>query len=158
MTLIEHLVAQHAEIDCSFRVAVARADRFDVERYEAGRRALLRHIAIEEKILLPFARERRGGVPLERATRLRKEHGAIASLLVPTPDAALVAELLGLLAAHDALEEGPTGVYAEIEALAGAEEPALLERVRALPPPPPARHFDGPGTHRTAAAALRAHE
>jgi hypothetical protein len=150
------LCLEHGRIEADLRAAASDPARFDSTSFEAARVALLRHIAVEEKILLPFAR-RRQGAPLAIAARLRKEHGAIASLLVPTPDAALVGELLALLAAHDALEEGPGGVYEQVEALAGAELDELLERARALPAPPPAPHFDGHGTVRTAAAALRAH-
>ena len=156
-SLSEYLCADHARIEADLRAAAAPAG-FAVGPYEAARAALLRHIAIEEKILLPYARAKRGGEPLPLAARLRKEHGAIASLLVPTPDAALVGELLGLLATHDALEEGAGGVYAQIAALVEpGDAEALLARAQAQPAPPLAPHFDGKGTHRTAESALRAH-
>ncbi len=154
--LARFLVDEHRHIEAGLRAATADPARFDVDRYERARVALLRHIAIEEKVLMPFARRARG-TPLPVAGRLRKEHGAIASLLVPTPDAALVGELLALLAAHDALEEGPGALYEQIEALAGPELETLLAAARAQPAPPAAPHFDGPRVHRTAAAALRAH-
>ncbi|HEX9102205.1 MAG TPA: hemerythrin domain-containing protein, partial [Polyangia bacterium] len=109
---------------------------------------------IEEKILLSDARARRGGEPLPQAARLRVEHAAIASLLVPTPDAAIAAELRGLLEAHNRLEEGDGGVYDLVDELAGAEAATLLERARAAVAPPVARHFDGAGVMRTAAEAL----
>lgn len=156
-TLSRYLFLEHRRIEDDLRASIADAATFDVAPYERARVMLLRHIAVEEKVLLPFARERRGGEPLPIAARLRKEHGAIASLLVPTPDHALVAELLALLERHDQLEEGPGAMYHEIEALAGGDTGALLEAARAQPMPPVARHFDGKGTHRTAASALRAH-
>src|SRR5262249_38129282 len=138
--LADYLCADHARIEANLRASIAGAS-FDVGPYEVARVALLRHIGIEEKVLLSFAR-RRGAVP-EVAGRLRKEHGAIASLLVPTPDAALVDELLGLLAAHDALEEGPGAFYDEIETLAGPAVDGLYQLARDTKAPPPAPHFDG---------------
>jgi hypothetical protein len=154
-SLSRHLEDEHRAIEADLRAAIA-APAFDPAPYERARLALLRHIAVEEKVLLPFARRRRGA-PLPIAARLRKEHGAIAALLVPTPDHALVGELLALLEAHDRLEEGPGALYVAIEELAGPEADALLDAARAQPFPPAARHFDGKGTHRTAASALRAH-
>lgn len=155
--LAQLLCDEHLRIEAGLRAATADPTRFDLDAFEAARVALLRHIGVEEKILLPFARRQRDGIPLPMALRLRREHGAIASLLVPTPDAALAEELLLLLDAHNALEEGPGGLYEEIEVLAGHELIALLDRARKTSPPPAAPHFDGPGVHRTAAAALRAH-
>src|SRR5262245_30995230 len=53
----------------------------DPAAYAAFRRGLLRHIAMEEKILLPTAQRARGGKPLPLAGRLRLDHGALAALL-----------------------------------------------------------------------------
>ncbi len=128
---------------------------FDREAFAAFRAGLLRHIAIEEKLLLPAARRARGGVAIERAWDLRMDHAALTSLLVPTPDAALVGEILSILVPHDDKEEGASGVYAECEKLMSeAESQALTERALALPSIPLAAHFDGPGALRTAQAAL----
>lgn len=156
--LSELLTAEHRAIDALLDRAVADPARFDHAAFEAFRALLARHIAIEEKVLLPDARRRRGGEPLPLARRLRVEHGAIASLLVPTPDAALVGEIRALLGPHGALEEGPDGIYAQCEALAGGEVDALVARARAMPEVPMAKHFDGPGTYRVAADALSAAE
>ena len=127
---------------------LARADGvpvvIDREAFEDFRAGLLRHIAMEEKVLLPFARECRGGEPLGIAKRLRDDHGRIAKLLVPTPTHDTCAALRDLLRVHDALEEGPGALYAEIDALAGPQRGALLERLRARPAVPLAPHYDGP--------------
>src|SRR5512134_284756 len=125
--LSRYLCDEHERIEADLRAAIADPAAFDAAPYERARLTLLRHIAIEEKILLPFARERRGGEVMPIAARLRKEHGALASLLVPTPDHALVGELLGLLASHNRHEEGPGALYEEIEQLAGPGAAALLE-------------------------------
>ncbi|HET9063977.1 MAG TPA: hypothetical protein VFO62_11880, partial [Candidatus Binatia bacterium] len=56
---------------------------------------------------------------------------------------------------HDAVEEGPDGVYAECEALlTDAESVDLLATAREFPLVPTSAHFDGPTAHRTAASAL----
>jgi hypothetical protein len=150
----EYLVADHQRLHAAFEAAT-RGPEVDGQRYAEFRAGLLRHIAIEEKLLLPAARQARDGVPIERAHQLRIEHGAIGSLLVPTPDHALCAELASLLEAHDALEEAEDGVYAECERLIGPEvSQALLERARAFSEVRVAQHFDGPGTCRTAEEAL----
>lgn len=88
------------------RRAAPSAANIDMGAYAEFRRGLLRHIAIEEKILFPAARRARGGAPLDRARELRIDHAAITSLLVPTPDGALCAELADLLTSHDAKEGG----------------------------------------------------
>jgi hypothetical protein len=84
----------------------------DLDAYAEFRRGLLRHIAIEEKILLPAVERARDGVPLEIAARLRLDHGAIAALLVPTPTPAIVATLRHILGRHNEIEEGADGLYA----------------------------------------------
>lgn len=151
------MAADHERLEALLERSVADPQRFDVAAFEEFRAGLLRHIGIEEKILLTDARRRRGGAPLPEAKTLRVEHGALASLLVPTPDHALVAEIRALLHSHDAREEGPGGLYETCERLAGDEVSELLERVRRAPSVPAAPHFDGVGAKRTAAGALRGH-
>jgi regulator of cell morphogenesis and NO signaling len=153
--LSKAMAAEHERLEALLEQSVADPARLDLGAFEAFRAGLLRHIGIEEKILLPDARRRRGGEPLPVAKLLRVEHGALASLLVPTPDHALVGEIRTLLRAHDAWEEGPGGLYETCERLAGDEASELLERVRKAPPVPAAAHFDGVGAQRTVAGALR---
>ncbi len=153
----ELLTEEHARLHALLARAVLPSGEVDREAYVALRAGLLRHIGIEEKILFPAVREARGGVALGRAAELRVDHGALTSLLVPTPDAALLAELEGLLHAHDAKEEGPEGVYVECERSLGEQGSwAIAERARAYPEVPVAAHYDGPRAYRTAAAALAA--
>ncbi|HYU16878.1 MAG TPA: hemerythrin domain-containing protein, partial [Candidatus Acidoferrum sp.] len=110
--LIEWLVRDHRAIEALLDRAGA-AGALDAQAFEELRARLLRHIAIEEKILFATVKRARGGAPIERARRLRIEHAAVTTLLVPTPDLALVGELRGLLEIHDRQEEGPGGVYQE---------------------------------------------
>ncbi len=91
------LVDDHRRLEALLARAVARSDAFDHAAFEKFRAGLLRHIGIEEKILLRESRAARGGEALPSANELRVQHGAIASLLVPTPTPAIVAELRALL-------------------------------------------------------------
>lgn len=154
--LTSWFAADHARLDELLRRSVADPSAFDRQAFEAFRGGLLRHIALEEKILLPAVRAARGGEPHPVARRLRVEHGAIASLLVPTPDPAIVAELRSILEPHNAVEEEPQGLYRTCEELLGPGVETLLARARAYPAVRTAPHNDGPGVYRTAAAALRA--
>ena len=152
--LARYLEEDHERLERLLDQAVADPARFDHDAYVRFRAGLLRHIGIEEKILLADARQRRGGEPLPIARDIRVEHGAIASLLVPTPDAPLVGEIRALLARHNPREEGPEGMYAVCEALAGEEAALLLEQARTAPEVPMAKYFDGPRAIRSAAEAL----
>ena len=150
-----YLAEDHARLDALLTHAAADPAHIDLAVFHQFRVGILRHIGIEEKVLLPAARRARGGVAIERARDLRLEHAALTSLLVPTPDAALCGEVLWLLHSHDDKEEGPTGVYAECEALFSDEESrALAARAEAFPQVPLAPHYDGPEALRTAATAL----
>lgn len=151
----EYLVQDHEELRGLLSEAVR--DEFGVEAFARFRERLLRHIGIEEKLVLPAARRANGGVALSRAATLRIDHAAISSLLVPTPDAELAREIASILLTHDAIEEGETGVYAECESLwTAAQSLELLEAAVAFPPVRVAPHFDGPPCYRTASAALAA--
>ncbi len=146
----------HARLEALLGKAVERPGLLDRPSFDAFRAGLLRHIALEEKILLPAARKARGGEPLPFARRLRIDHGAIASLLVPTPTAELVPEIRSILDPHDDFEEGPDGLYQACDELLAAEAEALLRKARAYPPVKVARYNDGPGVYRRAADALAA--
>lgn len=145
------MTADHARLDELLRRADHDDETIDRVAHAELREGLLRHIAMEEKVLLPFARSKRGGDPLPIARALRIDHGRIAKLLVPTPDRALCEELRAVLAKHNPLEEGPEGLYATCDALAGdrIEAEAVVTQLRAQPLVPVAKHYDGPLLGRT---------
>jgi len=99
---------------------------------------------MEEKILLPAAQRARGGEPLPAAAQLRLDHGALAALLVPSPTAAIGNAIHTILARHNAVEEGPEGVYEACEQLAGPEVETLLANLAAAPEVPVHPHGDSP--------------
>lgn len=149
----EFLTRDHERLDALLARSIADPDRFDYDAYAEFREGLLRHIAVEEKILMPEAKKRLGEQP-PGFSQIRLEHSAIALLLVPTPDHALMREIRSILEQHNPKEEGPQGLYAVCERLVGAEADAILERARNAPKVPVARHYDGPRSHRTAVSAL----
>ncbi len=148
------LAEDHDRLDGLLRQALARPEGVERAPFDAFRSGLLRHIALEEKILLPAARAARGGEPLALARRLRIDHGAITSLLVPTPTPEIAAELRSILQPHNVAEEEPGGLYETCDALLAGQADALVARMRAYPEVKVARYQDGPRVHRTAASAL----
>jgi hypothetical protein len=141
------MVEDHVQIDRWLDRSERPDGSIDADAYTRFRHDLLRHIGMEEKVLLPHARSMRAGRPWPLADSLHADHGEIARLLVRTPTPSVVAALRELLGKHNALEEGSDGLYAECDALAGEEAPAIVERLRAQPAVPLAKYYDGP-SHR----------
>jgi hypothetical protein len=154
MDSISRLMADdHRRLEALLERAAA-ADPVDEALYEQFRAGLLRHIGMEEKVLLPAVRRARGGEPLPLARQLRLDHGAIAAMLVPSPTLSGIARLRALLTVHDDLEEGSAGVYADCDQLLAGESTALIEQLRAYPPVRTAPHNDGPAVERHIAETL----
>lgn len=128
------LAADHERLAALLERVVAAEPAAALFAWQEFRAGLLRHIAIEEKVLLADAKRRRDGTPLPAAAQLRLDHAAIASMLAATPAPWLLAELRALLDAHNAVEEGAEGVYAQCERLAGEDLASLEARVLAVPP------------------------
>lgn len=140
----EFLQQDHARLDSLLQRAGRSPHAIDLEAYGSFREGLLRHIAMEEKVLLPEARRLQAGEPLAVAKQLKADHSALASLLVPTPTHEIISAIQAVLAEHNPLEEGPGGLYELCDGLVGDESAALIARMRAIPPVPVARHVDGP--------------
>jgi hypothetical protein len=154
LTITAYLVQDHLRLHALLAAATA-GEHFEEQAFARFREGLLRHIAIEEKILLPAVRAVRGGTPPAGWSELRTEHAALTSLLVPVPDIALCHEIEALLAAHDAKEEGSEGVYAECERALRPDESEVLGRSAADFPSVPVAPHAAHG-YRTAASALAA--
>jgi len=143
--LHQFFAADHRRLEALLERALAGTGPVDLEPFSAFRAGILRHIAMEEKVLFTAAREARGGEPLPIAARLRVDHGAIASLLVPTPTRALVADLLSVLSPHNRHEEDPGGAYDQCDdALGPARAERLVEELKSFPEPPLKPYHDGP--------------
>jgi hypothetical protein len=150
----DYLAADHRRLHDLLEAAIA-GEPFAAEAFAGFRAGLLRHIAIEEKLLFPAA-GRAAGEPPAWTHLIRIEHAAISSLLIPTPDAALGREIRSILEGHDAREEGPDGIYEECERLLSpGESAALAAEAAAYPEVKVAPYRDGRAP-RTAADALAA--
>lgn len=151
--IAELLSADHARLDALLAQSTA-TEVLDLAAYKEFRAGLLRHIAMEEKVL--FAEARRRGEPLPIFKRLHADHAALASLLVPRPTHALLAIVRAVLDEHNPLEEGTAGFYASCEPRAPSEAQELVARMRALPPLRIAQHVDEPRIHDHIARMLEA--
>ncbi len=153
-TIVTYLIEDHARLHGLLSRA-EKGPQFDSGAFAEFRRGLLRHIAIEEKLLFPAVRKARQGARLRRAHELRIDHAVLTSLLVPTPDMALCREISAFLSMHDAKEEGASGVYEECDHWLSLDELTLLaEQAASFPPVRVRPYFDGPRVYRTAKAAL----
>jgi hypothetical protein len=84
------LADDHARLDALLQRATISSAEIGCSVYAEFRAGLLKHISMEEKLLLPAARRARGGEPLPLAAKLRLDHGALAALLVPMPTPAII--------------------------------------------------------------------
>ncbi|MBI5671869.1 MAG: hemerythrin domain-containing protein [Nitrospirae bacterium] len=134
----------HRRLEKLLNAAKITGSRIDQGHYDEFRAGLLRHIGMEEKILLPAAQRSNGGAPLLMAATLRLDHGAIAALLMPTPTPELIAMLHSILNKHNKVEEGPEGLYATCDTLVGAETEHLMAKLRAAPDLVVLPHSDTP--------------
>jgi hypothetical protein len=142
--LYRFMKSEHERLDQLLAQAAESGGVVDSGAYEAFRGRLLRHIRIEERILLPMAQRKQGGQPLAIAPRLRLDHGALAALLMLPPVDHTFRAIRAVLDAHNPLEENQGGVYEQCEALAGPEADALVAQALATPRIPVSRWVDSP--------------
>lgn len=131
--LYEFFTDDHRRLEELMDRAVANTAEIDQDAYDEFHRGLLKHIGLEEKILLPAAQRARGGEPLPMAAKLRLDHGALAALLVPPPSPPIFAAIRAILADHDRIEESPDGLYDVCEQLLAGEVNDLLAKARSAP-------------------------
>lgn len=132
-TIQDYLSADHQRLDRLLAEAMSDAGGIRPEPFAQFRVGLLRHIGIEEKLLFPAARKQaaRGSPPA--TDRLRADHARLAAFLVPTPTRAIAEEIQRILGPHNAIEEGPAGVYLACQTLLGDQAPALLQAAITTP-------------------------
>jgi hypothetical protein len=147
----------HVRLDGWLRRSLESAGQgaIDMESYQAFRAGLLRHIAMEEKVLFKEA-ARVAGKPLAIAAQLRADHGALASLLVPTPTRDILTAIGRILDEHNPLEEGAGGAYEQCDQLLADQADSVIARLGATPEVPLAPHVDGPRVHDHIANLMRA--
>jgi hypothetical protein len=138
-----HLSDDHRRLERLLEEATRNPAETDMAPYALFRAGLLRHIGMEEKILIPAAKAVADEIaPL--AAKIRADHGAITALLVPPPSPTIVRALRSILDAHDVLEEKPDGLYAICECLIADNAADVLARLEAAPAVPVSAHNAGP--------------
>lgn len=83
----------HRRLDGLLERSLTASDGVDRTLYDQFRAGLLRHIGMEEKILLPALQRLGGGAVFPQAAKLRLDHGALAALLMPNPTPEIVTTL-----------------------------------------------------------------
>lgn len=145
MGIVQHYLAEdHARLDALLQRAIDNQEKIDHQTYKEFRRGLLRHIAMEEKVLFPTIQRLRSGTPLPLTDKLRLDHGALGTLIMPTPTRAIIELIRMILDSHNGLEEGSEGVYVQCEQIAGVEIEDLFRRVQAVSPVSVADYSDTP--------------
>jgi hypothetical protein len=142
--LYEYFATDHRRMEQLLDKATSVPNVYDMSAYGEFRSGLLKHIKMEETILLPAAQKAQGGVPLEIAARIRLDHGALTALMVPPPSPMIISALRVILAAHDLIEEQPSGMYDRLEELNGEEIADLVARARATAEVPVHPHNEAP--------------
>ena len=152
--LYQYLSSDHDRLDDLLERATAKPGIIDEESYADFRKRLLRHISIEEKIVLPAIARWQGGQKAALAERLHLDHGAIVSLMVPPPSPSIIQTLKSVFAAHNPLEEDTGGLYETFEKLAGPETDSMLEELKSAPAVPVLPHNSKPELLELAKQAL----
>jgi hypothetical protein len=148
------LTADHERLDALLGAAAADSSRINPEPYELFRAGLLRHIAMEEKVLMPDIRRLLG--PLPEVDQIRSDHAALAALLIPSPTHPIITTIRRVLDEHNPMEERPGGLYDAWERAAGEHVDECLARMLALPEVKVAPHANGPRVQESVANLLRA--
>jgi hypothetical protein len=139
-----YLADDHRRLEGLLDRATRDSSHIDAAAFLEFRGGMLRHISMEEKILLPAARTALGGKPHPLAAALRLDHGALAGLLVLTPSPTLINAIRTVLAAHNLKEEGPYGIYSQCESLPGFDSDEILLRLQSAPAVAMADYVDSP--------------
>jgi len=142
--LYQYLSDDHDRLDSLLQLAVVKPGVINMEAYADFRKGLLRHIAMEEKIVLPAIAQLQGGRQAAIAERLRLDHGALAALLVPPPSASIVATVVSILQVHNALEEQEGGLYQLFEQFVGPDSDTLIKELTSAPEVPVLPHNERP--------------
>lgn len=146
------LTADHERLDGLLARSLTGLS-LDLEPFGEFREGLLRHIGMEETILLP-ALQGLPGAPIELANKLRLDHAALANLFMPRPTPEIVSAVRFILRGHNPLEEEPGGFYDACDSLLAAQAAELTERMRSAPKVPLRDYSDRPQALEAAKRAL----
>jgi hypothetical protein len=152
--LSQYLSNDHDRLDALLTRSTAKPGIIDMKPYSEFRKGILRHISMEEKIVLPAIARWQGGQKAALAERLRLDHGAIVSLLVPLPTPSIVFTLRSIFAVHNPLEEEKGGLYELLDSMAGPETEKTLRELQSSPAVPVLPHNEKPEAIETTRLAV----
>jgi hypothetical protein len=152
--LSQYLSRDHDRLDALLTRATAKPGTIDMEPYSEFRKGILRHISMEEKIVLPAIARWQEGTKAALAERLRLDHGAIVSLLVPPPTPSIVLTLRSIFEVHNPREEQKGGLYELLDSLAGPETEKVLHELQSAPAVPVLPHNEKPDAIETTRHAV----
>ncbi len=108
--LTDVLLREHRELLAMIAACTPRDGEVDLQAFDRYRLRQLRHVAIEEKVLLPVLAGRASLSPAFQ-NGLRKDHEAIVVLCVTAPDPDFVHDLQEFISWHQRVEEQPGGLF-----------------------------------------------
>ncbi len=142
--LYRYLECDHLRLNDLFLRAFANPKAIDLVSYAEFRVGLLRHIGVEEKIVLPAIARRKGGRRSEITERIHLDHAAIVALLVPPPSPGVTDTLRHILRLHNAIEEQEGGLYETLESIASPDAQDLFRQLSLSPKVPVLGHNRNP--------------
>lgn len=131
--ITNYLSADHDRLDALLKQSLKPGGSIDLDAYHQFRQGLLRHIGIEEKVLIPALKNDLDDVMKETLDRIRTDHSAIIALLVPTPSTDIISALHAILEKHNELEEKNGGFYERSDAYDAQASLHMAENVRNAP-------------------------
>jgi hypothetical protein len=153
--LYKFFVEDHRRLEKLLSRATVHAPTYDGTGYSEFRVGLLKHIKMEENVIIPAAQQAREGIPLAIAPKLRLDHGALVALLVPPPSPTVVRAIRGILSDHNRTEESQGGLYDLCERLVGEQVVELMKKVEEVPEVPALPHKTGPNILEATKRALQ---
>ncbi|MBL8921372.1 MAG: hemerythrin domain-containing protein [Myxococcaceae bacterium] len=155
-TVAGFLREQHRALAVSLRRALTPDGGVDVDAFDEFRHALLWHVSVEERVVMPAIVRALGRAPDDRRS-LRKDHAGIVALCVPLPEREWVENLRDLLDEHYRVEEEPGGFLARCdEVLVSSLNDRVLADIDAHPPIKVATFRKGPSVRAQLAHLLKA--
>jgi hypothetical protein len=142
--LYQYLADDHKRLDGLLQRATVKQDAINMESYGEFRMGLLRHIGIEENIILPAIAKLQSGRRAALVQRLNLDHDALIALLIPPPSPSIVLTIKSILKVHNAHEEQEDGLYQLFEQLSGPDTENILELIKAAPEVPVLTHSGKP--------------
>ena len=142
--LYKFFVGDHRRLEKLLNRAEVDRAKYDMAVYGEFRVGMLKHIKMEENVIIPAAQKVRDGIPLAIAPKLRLDHGALVALLVSPPSPTIVRAIRGILSDHNRTEESQGGLYDLCERLAGEQIDELMKKVETVPDVPVLPHKTGP--------------